>query len=185
MHQNFLDTTRKLFRYYKSLGDKAMAQLTLSELRYQPSDESNNIATIVKHLHGNMRSRWTDFLTSDGEKPWRNRDQEFEDTLMCEAAIKEAWEAGWECLFSAIDPLTVEDMDTVVYIRNEGHTILEAMQRQLGHYSYHVGQIVYLARLAKQGQWESLSIPKGGSKAFNKDKFDQEKSRKFFTEEED
>lgn len=177
---NYLESVRKLFTYYKSLGDKAIAQLTEDELRYSPTEDSNNIATIVKHMSGNMLSRWTDFLTSDGEKTWRQRDQEFEDTLTTEVAIKEAWEKGWNCLFDAINPLQAEDLTRIIYIRNEGHTVLEAINRQLGHYSYHVGQMVYLARQAKAGEWESLSIPKGASKTFNQEKFGKEKGRRHF-----
>jgi len=179
---NSLQSIRKLFRYYRSLGEKAMAQLSEEELRYQPGQDSNNIATIVKHLRGNMLSRWTDFLTSDGEKPWRQREQEFEDTLRSRTEIEAAWKEGWDCLFAAIDPLQEEDLSRIVYIRNEGHTVQEALHRQLAHYSYHVGQIVYLARLAKAGKWESLSIPKGQSKQYNQQKFEQEKEQRHFTD---
>jgi uncharacterized damage-inducible protein DinB len=179
---HFLESIQKLFRYYRSLGDKAMRQLTEAELSFQPQPESNNIATIVKHMHGNMLSRWTDFLTSDGEKPWRQRDQEFEDTLRTRSEIEAAWKEGWDCLFAAIDPLKEDDLSRIVYIRNEGHTVQEALHRQLAHYSYHVGQIVYLARLAKSGKWESLSIPKGQSERYNQQKFEQEKEKRHFTD---
>ena len=131
-------------------------------------------------MRGNMLSRWTDFLTSDGEKPWRHRDTEFEDTLLAKEEILTAWEEGWACLFNAINALAEDHLSDIIYIRNEGHTVLEAINRQLGHYSYHVGQIVYLARQAKAGEWDSLSIPKGKSKDFNKKKFDQEKGRRHF-----
>lgn len=177
---NYLDSVRRLFHYYKGLGEKAMAQLTEEELKFRPTPESNNMATIVKHLHGNMLSRWTDFLTSDGEKPWRNRDGEFEDSLDSRDQVMAAWEEGWACLFRAIDPLTDAGLSRIVYIRNEGHTVLEAINRQLGHYSYHAGQMVYLAKQIRDGEWRSLSIPKGQSEAFNKEKFGQEKGRRHF-----
>lgn len=177
---NYLESVRRLFQYYQSLGTKSMAQLTDEQIRYQPEPESNNIATIVKHMHGNMLSRWTDFLTADGEKPWRNRDQEFEDTLDTNESVMKAWEEGWSCLFNAINPLVEADLERIVYIRNEGHTVLEAINRQLGHYSYHVGQIVFLAKQIKGADWQSLSIPKGGSKEFNADKFGKDKERRHF-----
>ena len=178
---NYLESVRSLFRYYKSLGEKAMGQLTDTGLKFQPGPESNNIATIVKHLYGNMLSRWTDFLDSDGEKPWRNRDGEFEDTLDNREAVMKAWEEGWDCVFRALDGLEEKDLLRIVYIRNEGHTVLEAVNRQLAHYSYHVGQIVFLARQIQGPEWQSLSIPKGKSKAFNQEKFSREKGRRHFS----
>lgn len=178
---NFLESIRKLFRYYKSLGEKAIEQLTDEALHQRANEASNNIATIVKHLSGNMLSRWTGFLESDGEKDWRNRESEFEDSLNTKAEVLAAWEKGWSCLFTAIDPLTEADLERIVYIRNEGHTVLETIHRQLTHYSYHVGQIVYQAKQIKGEDWQSLSIPKGQSKAFNEQKFSQEKRRKHFT----
>ena len=177
---NYLESIQRLFHYYKSLGEKAMKQLTEAELMMQPTPESNNIATIVKHLHGNMLSRWTDFLTSDGEKTWRNRDGEFEDTLNSREQVMKAWEEGWDCLFQAITPLTEDSLSRIIFIRNEGHTVLEAINRQLGHYSYHVGQMVFLAKEIKGETWESLSIPKGQSQSFNQEKFRQEKQRRHF-----
>jgi uncharacterized damage-inducible protein DinB len=182
MADNFLESSRRLFRYYKSLGDKAMAQVEDEALMHQPDPESNSIALIVKHMSGNMLSRWTDFLTSDGEKTWRQRDQEFEGSYADREALLEAWEKGWQCLFDAVDPLTAADIERIVYIRNEGHTVMEAIQRQIAHYSYHVGQIVFLARHLSGAQWQSLSIPKGNSQVFNAEKFEQEKQRKFFTQ---
>ncbi len=177
---NYFDNVRSLFAYYKSLGDKAIAQLDDQQLHERPDEHSNNIATVVKHMAGNMRSRWTDFLESDGEKPWRHREQEFDDTLTNRQALLDYWEEGWNCLFTAINPLSSKDKDRIAYIRNEGHSVLEAINRQLAHYSYHVGQIVVMAKTLKGAEWKSLSIPRGGSQAFNKDKFDQEKSRKNF-----
>ncbi len=177
---NYLQNIRALFRYYKSLGDGALAQLDESEVTYKPDASSNSISIIVKHLSGNMLSRWTNFLTEDGEKPWRNREEEFTATIHTKADLLATWEKGWACLFDAIDPLTSDDLDRIAYIRNEGHSVVEALNRQLGHYSYHIGQIVYLVKYLKSADWKSLSIPKGGSEAFNQQKFGQQKSRKNF-----
>ncbi len=177
---NYLESVRRLFRYYKGLGEQAMAQLTEEELKWRPEPESNNLATIIKHLNGNMLSRWTDFLTSDGEKPWRNRDSEFEDTIGSREQAMAAWEEGWKCVLEAVDSLQEESLQRIVYIRNEGHTVLEAVNRQLAHYSYHVGQMVYLAKQIKGQEWQSLSIPRGQSEAFNEEKFAREKGRRHF-----
>ena len=182
MDLNFMQSSRKLFEYYKSLGDKAMAQIEEKDLFVKPNIESNSIAIIVQHMHGNMLSRWTDFLTSDGEKEWRNRDLEFEDDMNSETQIKEAWENGWKCLFDAINPLTDEDLSKIVYIRNEGHTVQEAILRQIAHYSYHVGQIVFLAKALKGEGWQTLSIARNASRDYNNDKFNAEKQRGFFTD---
>lgn len=179
--ENFLQSTQKLFHYYKTMGEKTMEQLNTEQLHQRANEDSNNIATIVKHIAGNMLSRWTDFLNSDGEKEWRNRETEFEDTLSTKAEVMAAWEKGWNCLFEAIDPLQPEDLNRIAYIRNEGHTVIEVIHRQLGHYSYHIGQMVYLAKQIKGKDWQSLSIPKGQSDAFNQKKFSIEKRRKHFT----
>lgn len=179
---NFLESSRYLFRYYKGLADKAMAQIDGDAMMYQPDPNSNSIALIVKHLSGNMLSRWTDFLTSDGEKPWRQRDEEFEGAYESKEALLEAWEKGWQCLFDAIEPLTAADLERIVYIRNEGHTVMEAIQRQIAHYASHVGQIIFLAKHLSGEHWQTLSIPKKGSQAFNAEKFGQEKQRKHFTQ---
>jgi len=177
---NYLENVRTLFRYYKQLGDGAMAQVADEDLKKCVTSESNSIAIIVKHMSGNMLSRWTDFLNSDGEKEWRNREGEFEDTINNRAELLAVWEKGWTCLFAAIDPLQSDDFQKLAYIRNEGHSIVEAINRQLGHYSYHVGQIVFLARFFVGKEWESLSIAKGASKQFNAEKFKQDKQRKNF-----
>src|SRR5690606_30034204 len=150
----------------------------------------NSIAIIVKHLSGNMLSRWTDFLTSDGEKQWRNRDSEFEETHelidvnQAKAALVENWDKGWKCLFDALEGLQPENLCDIVYIRNEGHTAMEAINRQLAHYSYHVGQIVFYAKMLKDDAWSSLSIPRNKSNDYNADKFSKDKSRGQFTDEE-
>lgn len=183
MHNDFLGSAIKQFEYYKLLGEKTMAQLSDEQLFWQYNAESNSIATIVKHLWGNMLSRWTDFLTTDGEKEWRERDAEFENDPLTRQALLEKWEAGWQCLFDALAPLTTEDLDKVVYIRNQGHTVTEAISRQLAHYPYHVGQMVFIGKMLKDEAWTSLSIPRGNSQAYNADKFAQERKIGHFTDE--
>ena len=180
--QNFLESSIKLFRYYKGLGEKAIAQLNDEQVLRKPNDASNSIALIVHHVSGNMLSRFTDFLTSDGEKPWRDREKEFDEDYADKAAMMTAWDNGWKCLFAALEPLKPEDVSRIIYIRNEGQTVLEAIQRQLAHYASHVGQIIYFAKILKGDEFVSLSIPKGASKEFNKEKFSQEKERKHFTD---
>lgn len=158
-----------------------MAQIDDAALFYMPDEKSNSISVVVKHLHGNMLSRWTDFLTSDGEKEWRQRDEEFEENVSTREEVMKYWEEGWKCLFDALQSLTTEDMNKIVYIRNMGQTVLEAIMRQLAHYAYHVGQIVYLARMYNSGDWQSLSIPKGGSSQYNKEKSGPGKRIEHFT----
>jgi hypothetical protein len=179
---NYLDSTKKLFSYYKSLGDKTFARLSDEQMHWQYNAESNSIAIIIKHIAGNSLSRWTDFLTSDGEKEWRNRDDEFEDTTQNKQELIDFWEKGWACLFNAIDPLTEADLLKKVYIRNEGHTVLEAINRQLAHLPYHIGQMVFLGKMLTDGNWQSLTIPKNQSGAYNKDKFASDKKDQFFTD---
>lgn len=177
-----MTSLRQLFAYYKLLGDKALAQVGDADLHRVLVNEGNSIAIIVRHMAGNMRSRFTDFLTSDGEKPWRDRDSEFEDAGQDRAALLKDWESGWVCFFAAVDPLTDADLSRTVYIRNEGHTVEEALHRQLAHYAYHVGQIVLLARAFAGDEWISLSIPRNASKQFNTEKFAQLKEKKHFTD---
>lgn len=181
--KNYLESVTKQFEYYKLLGDKTLEQLEEKEFFWQYHPESNSIAIIVNHLWGNMLSRWTNFLTTDGEKEWRQRDLEFEDVIKTKRELIEKWEAGWNCLFDTLATLNDRNFETIIYIRNQGHTVMEAINRQLAHYSYHVGQIVYLGRMMKGENWQSLSIPKGASKAFNAEKFAQEKKQQHFTEE--
>ncbi|PZR40896.1 MAG: hypothetical protein DI538_02675 [Azospira oryzae] len=181
--ENFLESARKLFRYYKTLGDKAIDQLDEAQVRARPNEESNSIALIVHHLSGNMLSRWTDFLTTDGEKPWRNREAEFEEGYADKKAMMEAWHAGWNCLLQTLDSLNAGDLSKIIYIRNEGQTVLEAIQRQLAHYPMHVGQIIYQAKILKGVDFQSLSIPKGNSAAYNQKKFEQERERRHFTDQ--
>lgn len=181
---NFISSTKKQFAYYKSLGDKSFAQLSNEDIFKQANQQTNSIAVIVNHMHGNMLSRWTDFLTTDGEKDFRQRDQEFEPIIKTESEMLSKWEEGWAAVTQAIDSLNADNIDTTVYIRNQGHTILEAVQRQLCHYAYHVGQIVYAAKLLKEdGAFKSLSIPKGDSKKYNQEKFSKPKSKGHFTDE--
>lgn len=173
----------KQFHYYKSLGDKTIAQVEDAALFYQFNEESNSIAIIIKHLHGNMVSRWTEFLTDDGEKEWRNRDAEFEVVTTTREELLALWESGWQCLFKALNGLTTEDLDKIIYIRNQGHTVEEAIHRQLAHYPYHVGQIVYIGKMLCRTEWQSLSIPKNTSKDFNAEMFAKEKKRTHFTDD--
>ena len=183
MVHNYLDSIHKQFTYYKMLGDKTFDQLSEQDLFWQQNPESNSIAIIVKHLWGNMRSRWTDFLTTDGEKEWRQRDAEFEADIRSKEELLEKWEEGWNCLFTALASVNEDNFDTVIYIRNMGHTITEAINRQLAHYAYHIGQIVFIGRMIKGDAWKSLSIPKGKSKAYNARKFSQPKRQEHFTKE--
>lgn len=182
-HQNSLKSSLKQFRYYKMLGDKTFTQLSDEELFRMPGVNSNSIGIIVKHLWGNMMSRWTDFLNSDGEKEWRNREAEFEADIKDREELLAKWEAGWDCVFTALGGLKEEDLSRIIYIRNQGHTLTEAIHRQMAHYAYHVGQIVFIGRMYKGKSWISLSIAKGASKAFNEKKFEQEKKRGHFTDE--
>lgn len=180
--KNFLTGTKKLFQYYKDLAEKAIAQLNDEQINWRPNEASNSVALIVHHLSGNMLSRFTDFLTSDGEKPWRNREAEFEVGYKDKVEMLAAWEKGWNQLFQAFDNLTEADLDRIIYIRNEGQTVIDALQRQLAHYPHHIGQILYIAKMLKGDEWRSLSIPKGGSAGFNQDKFSQEKTIRHFTD---
>lgn len=183
MIDSTLKNTISVFDYYKTLGEKAMAQITDEALFQMPDEKSNSISVIVKHLHGNMLSRWTDFLTTDGEKEWRDRDSEFEETIETRDEVMKQWNEGWACVFSALNTLHPEDFDKTVYIRNMGQTVLEAIMRQMAHYAYHIGQIVYLARLFNEGDWKTLTIPKGGSATYNKEKNAPGKRIEHFTEE--
>jgi hypothetical protein len=165
---SYLEDSLSLFRYYKNLVDRAMAQLTDDQLLAAPDSESNSIAIVVKHLSGNMLSRWQDFLTTDGEKPSRDRDAEFEDPPLTREALLAAWEAGWQCLFTALEPLTDADLQRSVTIRGEPHSVMQTINRQVGHYAYHCGQIVFLAKHLRNSDWKSLSIPRRKSAEFNR-----------------
>jgi uncharacterized damage-inducible protein DinB len=163
-----LEDSLTLFRYYKNLAERAMAQVTDEQLQAVLDREMNSIAVIVKHMAGNMRSRWTDFLTSDGEKPNRDRDSEFVDPPLTREALLSMWEQGWQSLFGALEPLSEEDMSRTVTIRGEPHSVMQAINRQIAHYSYHCGQIVMLAKHFKHDEWKSLSVPRKQSAEFNR-----------------
>lgn len=183
MKSNYLTSIRKQFEYYKMLGDRTFDQISEEDFFWQYNEESNSIAVIVKHMWGNMRSRWTDFLTSDGEKEWRYRETEFADDVKDVKVLLQKWEEGWSLVFSALDAINEGNFDTTILIRNQKHTIIEAANRQMGHYAYHVGQIVYLGRLRKGAAWKSLSIPRGKSQTYNDAKFSKPTSSNHFTTE--
>ncbi len=167
MNNNFLPDAIKRFSYYKELGDKTFEQLNEEDFFYQPNEASNSIAIIIQHLYGNMLSRWTNFLTEDGEKEWRKRDAEFEPMDCNKADLISFWNTGWKCLLDALTALNEDDLNKTIYIRTEPLKVYDAILRQLAHYPYHVGQIVYIGRMLRNDEWKSLSIPKGGSKDFN------------------
>lgn len=171
LEQNYLTSVRYEFERYKSMGEKTFSQLTDQEIHWKYTETDNSIAIIVKHMVGNMLSRWTHFLTEDGEKSWRNREAEFEEPYDSKVSMLAAWDKGWTCLFEALESINTSNFNTKVKIRNQDHTIMEAVNRQLAHYSSHVGQIVFLGKMIKGNSWKSLSIPKGGSAAFNKKMF--------------
>lgn len=164
--EGFLRDSIKRFRSYKELGDKTFVQLDEKDFFYQPTETSNSIAVIVQHMHGNMLSRWTNFLVEDGEKEWRQRDAEFAEQVTSKAHILSLWEAGWQCLLNTLEQLHPRDLDKDITIRTERLKAYDAILRQLAHYPSHVGQIVYIGRMIKGDQWQSLSIPKGGSAAY-------------------
>ena len=181
--KRYLTSVIKQFEYYRGLGDKTLEQLSFEDLMNDVATDANSIAIIVKHLTGNMLSRWTNFLTEDGEKIWRQRDQEFQANFKTKNDVITTWNKGWDCLFKTLNSLDKNHLDQLVYIRNEGHTVTEAINRQMMHYAYHVGQIVYLGKLLKGDQWQSLSISKGESHIYNKQKFDLDKTIKHFTDD--
>ncbi|WP_445383049.1 DUF1572 family protein [Robiginitalea sp. IMCC43444] len=183
MKKAYLESAKKQFEYYKSVGDKTFDQLSEADLFWQYNPESNSIAIIVNHLWGNMKSRWTDFLSSDGEKKWRNRDMEFEPVIQSKAELLQKWNEGWACLFDALSTINEGNFDTKVYIRNQEHSIVEAINRQLAHYAYHTGQIAYIGRMVLGPNWKSLTIPKGKSDEFNKVKFAKGKHKGHFSDE--
>ena len=183
MTTDYLESIKKQFEYYKMLGEKTFAQLADEDLFWKYNEESNSIATIVKHLWGNMLSRWTDFLTTDGEKEWRERDAEFDNDIESRTELLMKWNEGWTCLFNSLNSLSENDLTKEIYIRNQGHSVVEAINRQLAHYPYHVGQIVFIGKMARNRNWTSLSIPKGTSKDYNADKFSKPKGKQHFTDE--
>ncbi|MEN8790518.1 MAG: DUF1572 family protein [Flavobacteriaceae bacterium] len=169
--EHYLQNIIREFRRYKSLGDRCFEQLNDSDIHWCPDDQSNSIALIVKHLAGNMLSRWTNFLIEDGEKSWRKRDTEFEDPYSSRNEMIEAWEKGWQCVFEALETINNENFFGKIRIRNEEHSIPEALNRQLGHYAYHTGQIVWISKKIRGAEWQPLTIPKGKSEDFNRSMF--------------
>ncbi|MEE9363672.1 MAG: DUF1572 family protein [Cellulophaga sp.] len=168
---NYIKSCVFEFNRYKTLGDATFKQLNENDIHWQYNEESNSIALIVKHIVGNMLSRWTNFLTEDGEKPWRNREYEFRDPYASKKEMLEAWEEAWLCLFLSLSAINENNFTTSIKIRNETHTIPEAVNRQLAHYANHVGQLMLLGKMIKGKYWNPLSIPKGGSEVFNKKMF--------------
>lgn len=181
---DFLTSSLKLSQYYQSLGVRTLEQVNEDEIHWEPGYQSNSIAIIVRHVTGNIFSRFTNFLTEDGEKPWRNRDSEFEDDFFNKDEVLARWNEAWEHFQQVLSSLKNEDLIKTVYIRNEGHSVLEAIQRQLTHYAYHVGQLVLLGKMIRGEDWKSLSIPKKESSAYNREKFNQEKGNRHFTDSE-
>ena len=164
---SFLQSAIKRLNYYKELGDKTFEQIKEADFYFKPNAESNSIAIILQHTAGNMLSRWTDFLTADGEKEWRNRDVEFEDQKLTQQQLVALWQKGWDCLLGTLTSLTEDDLQKTIFIRSEGRLVVDAINRQLAHYPYHVGQIIYLAKIIKSKDWQNLSIAKGYSEQFN------------------
>jgi hypothetical protein len=175
---SYLKDSLDVFRYYKTLAERAMAQCSEAQLFESIDPESNSIAIIVKHMAGNMRSRWRDFLTTDGEKPDRNRDSEFEVPATTRAELMEQWNAGWSHVFTALEPLSEADLTKTVYIRGEAHSVMQGINRQVAHYSHHIGQIVFLAKHLCSANWQPLSVPRKQSAAFNADVASGKKSQR-------
>jgi hypothetical protein len=164
---SYLEDSILLFRYYKKLAERAISQASDSQLYELLDEDANSIAIVMQHMAGNMKSRWTNFLTEDGEKPWRNRDSEFEQPPATREALLRLWEDGWNCVFQALESLTDADLDRTVPIRGEAHSVMQAINRQIAHYGYHCGQIVLLAKHFQHAEWASLTVPKGKSAEFN------------------
>ncbi|MBT9484374.1 DUF1572 family protein [Sediminibacterium sp.] len=160
MQNEFINSAKHQFEYYKQLAEKTFLRLTDDQLFWKYNEESNSIATIVKHLSGNMLSRWTEFFTTDGEKEWRMRDEEFENVMLTRADLISKWEAGWDCFYKVLDNLTAVDLERIIFIRQQPLSVTAAINRQLAHYPYHVGQIVFIGKILCDSNWESLSIPK-------------------------
>ena len=166
---HYLETCVAVLRGQKSLADRALAQLDDDQVRHAETPESNSIALVMKHLAGNMLSRWTDFLTTDGEKPWRDRDSEFIDDFPDRASLEAHWERGWACVLEVLESLEPAHLLSTVAIRGATHTVVQAIERQVSHYGYHVGQIVHMARALAGERWQTLSIPRGGSADYNRE----------------
>jgi hypothetical protein len=171
MYTTYLSSAVAQFNAYRSLGERAMSQMQDEMLFWQYNPESNSVAIIVKHLAGNMVSRWTDIFNTDGEKEWRNRDAEFVNDINSREDLMAIWEKGWNCLFDALNSLQESDLQKTIYIRNEPHTVIDAINRQLTHYASHIGQIVYIGKMVNNEHWKSLSIPRNRSADFNNEMF--------------
>ena len=181
MSNPYLESITKQFQFYRVLGFRAIDQLKDKQLLEVLNDESNSVAIIVKHMVGNMKSRFTDFLTSDGEKAWRNRDLEFEDGYSSKSEVVKAWNEGWNLLERTLSEIS--DLNRIVYIRNQEHTVFEALNRQLTHYAYHIGQIVYIGKMLKGKDWKSLSIPIWKSIEYNEEKFSKGRNNEHYSDE--
>lgn len=177
--KEFLTTAIRRLKYYKDLGDKTFEQLNEWDFHYRPNDESNSIAVIIQHMSGNMLSRWTNFLTEDGEKEWRQRDDEFAVHEYNKQQLQELWEKGWNCFLSTLESLKKKDLKKTVHIRKEALSVIDAINRQLAHYPYHIGQIIYIAKIIKNTGWKNLSIPKGESQAYNSNVELKDPAKKF------
>ena len=177
--KEFIDTAIRRLKYYKDLGDKTFEQLSDADFHYCPNEESNSIAIIIQHMAGNMLSRWTNFLTEDGEKEWRQRDDEFEIHDYNKLQLLNLWEKGWLCFLTAIEPLTKKELKQTIYIRKEPLLVIDAINRQLAHYPYHVGQIVFLGKMIQGHNWKNLSIPKGDSQVYNSSADVKDPAKKF------
>lgn len=171
--ENYLKSVRFEFHKYKQMGDKTFSQLNNAEILWNYKEDDNSVSQIVKHISGNLLSRWTNIFTEDGEKPWRERDQEFENPYTSKEEMIASWENAWQCLFDTLATINATNFHKRIKIRNEEHSLIEAINRQLTHYAAHVGQIVYLGKMIKGREWKSLSIPKGQSETFNKEKFNR------------
>ncbi|MEI9808720.1 MAG: DUF1572 family protein [Bacteroidota bacterium] len=179
LEKEYLATVIRRVKYYKDLGDKTFEQLNDGDFHYQPNGESNSIAVIIQHTAGNMLSRWTNFLTEDGEKEWRRRDEEFAIHTYSKQQLLDIWEKGWTMLSRHIGIIKEEDLLKTIYIRQEGLTVIDAINRQLAHYPYHTGQIVYIGRMIKGDKWKNLSIPKGHSQQYNQSGAVKDPAKKF------
>jgi hypothetical protein len=177
--KEFLSTAIRRLKYYKDLGNKTFEQLNDKDFHYQPNGESNSIAIIIQHVYGNMLSRWTNFLTEDGEKEWRQRDDEFEIHSYNKQQLMELWEKGWACFLNAIEPLQENDLLKTIYIRKEPLSVIDAINRQLAHYPYHIGQIIYIGKMIKDSEWKNLSVPKGHSQQYNTTAAIKDPAKKF------
>ena len=167
IEETFLKSVLKEFRDYKNLGDKTFVQLKENDFHFQPNSECNSIAVIIQHMHGNMLSRWTNFLTEDGEKEWRHRDDEFEIPSLNKEKLLQLWEEGWKLVLNTIGSLKEDDLIKTIYIRSKPLNVIQAINRQLTHYASHIGQIILLGKIIKGSDWQTLSIPRGQSSTFN------------------